>query len=134
MPAFEPHVGRNPNTPKIAPLRKFFAEAGAENLSQADCSAEVDSTILVQETVRGSKLDGDFKKKKGMIPGETWHTISVLPNVGKTVVYSKRNLVVEKRANCHQWKNDKTGKIPTQEEKAVRGGILKQRGGWTTQI
>ena len=31
MPAFEPHVGRNPNTPKIAPLRKFIAEAGAEN-------------------------------------------------------------------------------------------------------
>ena len=57
-----------------------------------DFSEEADSTILVRERVRGTKLEGAFKKVKGQIVGESTHTITILPKTGKQVVYSKRNV------------------------------------------
>ena len=57
-----------------------------------DFSEEADSAILVREKVRGTKLEGAFKKVKGKIVGESSHTITVLPKTGHQVIYSKRDV------------------------------------------
>ena len=57
-----------------------------------DFSEEADSTILVRERVRGTKLECTFKKVKGKIAMESSHTVTVLPKVGHQVVYSKRDV------------------------------------------
>ena len=58
---------------------------------------DIDSTILVRERTRGSKLEGKFKKKSGKIIKETTHTIIFLPRKrNKEVVYPKRDVVGKK--------------------------------------
>ena len=49
------------------------------NFSTSDFEEEIDSTILVRERTRGSKLEPTFTKKRGRILEETDLTISFLP-------------------------------------------------------
>ena len=42
-----------------------------------DFSEEADSTILVRERVRGTKLEGAFKTVNGQIVGESTHTVTI---------------------------------------------------------
>ena len=65
-------------------------------------SEEEESTILVRERVRGTKLEGAFKKVKDQIVGESTHTITILPETGRKVVYSKRDVAtsVNKANGC----------------------------------
>ena len=95
--AFELHINRKPNTPKRAIVNKFISEADPKiELSPADFSEEVDSTDLVRQRMRGSKLKGACKKKKGAIIGEMSRTFSILSKKGKTVIYSKRDVALER--------------------------------------
>ena len=55
--AFERHLGRTPSTPKSRLIEKCVLEKDpAINIEPEDFSEEADSTILVRERVRGTKL------------------------------------------------------------------------------
>ena len=116
--AIERHMRRTPNTPKTAIIKKFISEADPKiDLRSTDFSEEMDSTILVRERVRVSKVDGLFKRKNGVITAETGHTISILSDK-KTIVYSKRDVAVEKT---------KQKKRPKQNETPKEGNWPKER-------
>ena len=91
--AYERHMGRKPNTIKSAMIRKCFLEKDPQlQIEPEDFSEEADSTILVRERVKGTKLEGNFKKIKGQVINQSEHTITVLPKVGKKTTYSKRDV------------------------------------------
>ena len=52
------------------------------NIEPDDFSEEADSTILVRERIRGTKLEGDFIKVKGHVTTQTENTITVLQKGG----------------------------------------------------
>ena len=62
-----------------------------------DFSDEADSTNLIRKRVRGTKLEGAFKRVKGRVVGQSGQTITVLPkgNKGETV-YLKRDVAETK--------------------------------------
>ena len=83
---FEKQFGREPNTVKsnivseLVENSKGFLERDSKvTFSTSDFEEEIDSTILVRERTRGSKLEPTFTKKRGRILEETDHTISFLP-------------------------------------------------------
>ena len=89
--AFEKQNGRKPNTEKSRMIEKCILEQDPQiEIEPEDFSEEADPTILVRERVRGTKLEGAFKKVKGKIVGESSHAITVLPKTGHQVIYSKR--------------------------------------------
>ena len=52
---------------------------------------------MVRERTRGSKLEGQFRKRAGKIVKETAHTITFLPKDGKReIIYSKRDVAKTK--------------------------------------
>ena len=61
-------------------------------LEMSDFPGEQDSEILVRERARGTKLDGLYKKKKGVITKETDHTITVSGKKRRPTIYSKRDV------------------------------------------
>ena len=91
--AYERQMGRKPNTLKSAMIRKCFLEKDPQlQIEPEDFSEEADSTFLVRERVKGTKLEGNFKKIKGQVINQSEHTITVLPKVGKKTTYSKRDV------------------------------------------
>ena len=91
-------------------------------MSPADFSEEVDSIILVRERVRGSNLEGAYKKKKGKIIDEASPTISVLPKKGKTVIYSKRDVALQRSKLTKSPQSDKKPKqlkVPSQKRATI---------------
>ena len=74
-------------------IRKCFLEKDPQlQIEAEDFSEEADSTILVRERVKGTKLEGNFKKIKGQIINQSENTITVLPKSGKETIYSKRDV------------------------------------------
>ena len=96
--AFEKQNGRKPNTLKSRMIEKCILEKDPKiNQEPEDFSDEADSTILIRERVRGTKLEGSFKRVKGKIVGQSGHTITVLPKGQKgETVYSKRDVAITK--------------------------------------
>ena len=91
--AFEKQMGRTPKTLKSAMIRKCILEEDPKlQIEPEDFSEEADSTILVRERVRGTKLEGNFKKMKGRVTAESEHTITVQPAAGKPIILSKRDV------------------------------------------
>ena len=91
--SFEKQTGRKPNTLKSAMIDKCILEKDPLiEIEPDDFSDEADSTILVRERMRGTKLEGAFKKIKGKVTGQSEHTISILPKSGKTITLSKRDI------------------------------------------
>ena len=83
---FEKQCGREPNTVKsnivselLANPKGVLEQESKVNFSTSDFEEEIDSTVLVRERTRGSKLEPTFTKKRGRIPEESDHTISFLP-------------------------------------------------------
>ena len=61
------------------------------HLSDTDVESVQDSTILVRERTRGTKLEGAYKKRKGALLEQSHHTITFLhPGRNQTTVLSKR--------------------------------------------
>ena len=86
-------MGRTPNTLKSAMIRKCILEEDPKlQIEPEDFSEEADSTILVRERVRGTKLEGNFKKMKRRVTAESEHTITVQPKAGKPIILSKRDV------------------------------------------
>ena len=74
-------------------IRKCFLEKDPQlQIEPEDFSEEADSKILVRERVKGTKLEGNFKKIKGQIFNQSESTITVLPKSGKQTIYSKRDV------------------------------------------
>ena len=91
--AYERQMGRKPNTLKSAMIRKCFLEKDPQpQIEPEDFSEEADSTFLVRERVKGTKLEGNFKKIKGQVINQSQHTLTVLPKVVKKTTYSKRDI------------------------------------------
>ena len=68
-------------------------------LELSDFPGEQDSEILVRERARGTKLDGLYKKKKGVITNETDHTITINKKRQLTT-YSKRDVAIPNEAQA----------------------------------
>ena len=66
-------------------------------LEEDDFSPDVDSTVLIRERTRGSKLEGTFKKKTAQPIGESDHTVTILPSRGSPVVLSQRDKAIERK-------------------------------------
>ena len=91
--AYERQMGRKPNTLKSAMIRKCILEKDPQlQIEPDDFSEEADSTILVRERVKGTKLEGNFKKIKGQVIHQSENTLTVLPKGGKETIYSKRDV------------------------------------------
>ena len=54
-----------------------------------DFSEEADSTIHVRERVKGTKLEGNFRRMKGNVAVQNEHTITVVPKSGEQGTLSK---------------------------------------------
>ena len=123
--AFEKHVGRKPKTLKSTMIRKRILDKDPLiEIEPADFSEEADSTILVRERVRGTKLEGAFKKVKGNIVNETENTLTFLPKTGKSYTVSERDVAEtrdkeeskQKKKKPKTAANTKTTELPNQEK------------------
>ena len=68
-------------------------------IEEEEFSPDVDSTVLIRERTRGSKLQGTFAKKKAGIVPESKHTINtitILLDKGKPVILSKRDVALNR--------------------------------------
>ena len=115
--AFERQNGRKPNTEKSRMIEKCILDQDPQiEIEPEDFSEEADSTILVRERVRGTKLEGAFKKVKGQIVGESMHTITILPKTGIQIVYSKRDVAASNSKMTNN--NEQGGSKTTNKRKA----------------
>ena len=118
--AYERQMGRKPNTLKSALIRKCFLEKDPQlQIEPEDFSEEADSTILVRERVKGTKLEGNFKKIKGQIINQNENTITVLPKSGKQTIYSKRD-VAKMGQGAYSAKKETAKKKPKIQEKPAK--------------
>ena len=122
--AFERQNGRKPNTEKSRMIEKCILDQDPQiDIEPEDFSEEADSTILVRERVRGTKLEGAFKKVKGQFVGESTHTVTILPKTGRQFVYSKRDVAAsDKKASgskvASNSSSEQSGSQPTNKRKA----------------
>ena len=99
-----------------------------------DFSEEADSTILVRERVRGTKLEGAFKKVEGQIVGESAHTITIPPKTGKQVVYSKGDVATGiSKASSSKMANNSKVASPSKEAKRNKPQKNKRKEGENTE-
>ena len=129
--AFVRQNGRSPNTLKSRIIEKCILEQDPKiKIEPEDFSDEVDSTILVRERVRGTKLEGAFKKVCGKVIKQSNHTITIMPKGSKgTTTYSKRDV-----ANNEEMPS--SSKIPTYNKKASeieRNKRPQKKGGLENQ-
>ena len=93
---FEKLYGRQPNTVKSNVIERIKNVSETESkvtFSPSDFEEEIDSTILVRERTKGSKLEGQYKRKAGKVIKETEHTITFLPKKSKKeMILSKRDV------------------------------------------
>ena len=124
--AFEKHTGREPNTPKSCLIENFILEKDpAIEIEREDFSEEADSIILICERVRGSTLEGAFKKVRGKIMQETNNTITVLHSSSKKpTTYSKRDVAANPKVTVETKESNK-GKMAKREKVPKTGEMAK---------
>ena len=92
---FEKLYGRQSNTVKSNVVERIKNVSETEpkvTFNPSDFEEEIDS-ILVRERTKGSKLEGQYKKKAGKVIKETEHTITFLPKKSKKeVILSKKDV------------------------------------------
>ena len=92
---FEKLYGRQPNTVKSNVVERIKNVSETEpkvTFSPSDFEEEIDSTILVRERTKGSKLEGQYKRKAGKVTKETEHTTFPPKKSKKEVILSKRDV------------------------------------------
>ena len=90
---FERQMGRMHTTLKSAMIRKCTLKKDRQlQIDPEDYSEEADSTILVRERVKGTKLERNFKRVNDNIFSQSENTITVLLKSGKQVIISKRDV------------------------------------------
>ena len=114
-------------------IRKCFLEKDPQlQIEPEDFSEEADSTILVRERVKDTKLEGNFKKVKGQIVSQSGKTISVLPKSGKQTIYSKRDVAKLGQDASSNKKEDKNTRKAIKANTTILTGIDKQLRNGTT--
>ena len=109
--AFKRHKKQKSNTLTAAMISEFIPDRAPNlQIEEQDFSPDVDSTVLIREKTRGSKLEGTFAKKKARIVSESGHTITILPDKGKPEILSKRDVAIKRD------KVAKKGKVDMDEE------------------
>ena len=111
---FEKHMGKEQNTVKSNLVGKFMDISERDpklDFQPSDFQDETDSTILVSERSKGSKLESTFAKKTGTVVNETEHTVSNLAERSTMVkTISKKTLrvpVLAKKQNSKIQAKDK---------------------------
>ena len=85
---FEKQMGRQPNTVKSNLVSKLLAISEQDpnlEFEQSDFQDDLDSTVLVRERARGSKLQGTFDKRAGRKIKET---------SGRPKTYANRDIAI----------------------------------------
>ena len=117
-------MGRKPNTLKSAMIEKCILDKDPRiDIEPEDFSEEADS-ILVRERVRGTKLEGAFKKVKGNIVDESQNTLKILLKTGKSFIVSKRDVAKmsdkEKTPQKKKWSKQEKRPKTTKNTKSRR--------------
>ena len=90
---YDLYTGQQPNIFKriLTNKPKSISETPEFKLTGDDFELGQDSTILVKERTRGSKLEGIYQKKKGLLLEQSNHTLTFLSS-GRTkkTIISKR--------------------------------------------
>ena len=91
-------MGKEPNTVKSNVIKGLmdFSERDAQlELNSSNLQDELDSTVLVRERTRGSKLKQAFSKKSGKVTRESAHTITLPPESSSAPKFlSERDIAV----------------------------------------
>ena len=108
---FERHTCQEPNTMQriITNYKQVFSDNQEVNINNDDFESGQDSAIVVRERARGTKLEGLYKKRKGVQLENSKHTITFLP-AGRTqsTIISKRDIgqnASENKPCCSKWSN-----------------------------
>ena len=91
--------GQKPNTiknPLIEKPKSCLENDNTLQLSSEDFPKDDDSTILMRNKTRNTKLEGQFAKKKGQIVTESEHNITMDTSRGRQVI-SKRDVAKLKK-------------------------------------
>ena len=108
--SYERYVGNETNTIKKLLISRSttISDPAEVKLSTSDFESGQDSTILVRERARGSKLESAYKKRKGKLLEQSEHTITFLPAASnqKTVI-SKRDLANQNDQPCSSKEADR---------------------------
>ena len=91
-----------------AMVNEFVSEKDPKLHIEDDFSPEVDSTGLIGEHTKGSKLEVTFAKKRGKIMNYSRNTITILPNKGKEIILLKRVVARPRQTElseqgCSKW-------------------------------
>ena len=93
---YEHHMGRESNTITriLTNTDHSFSEQPELDINNDDFESGQNSTIIIRERARGTKLEGNYKKRKGVLLKNSNQTITFLP-AGRTQVsdIKKRNWV-----------------------------------------
>ena len=99
----------------------------ALQIEEEDFSPDVDSTVLFRERTRGSKLEGTFAKQKSRIVSESGQTITILPDKGKHVILSNRDVAVKRDKTTKSGKRRRKKEERPQCSKMANTKILAER-------
>ena len=104
---YERYTGREPNTIKriFTNPDRTISDNPAFPLHEGDFESGQDSTILVRERSRGTKMEGAYQKRKGVLMEQSNHTITFLPaGRSQSTIISKRDIGnMDQQPYCSKW-------------------------------
>ena len=103
-------MGNGPNTIKKLLISRSttISDPAEVKLSTSDFESGQDSTILVRERVRGSKLESAYKKRKGKLLDQSEYTITFLAaGTNQKTIISKRELANQNDQPCSSKEADR---------------------------
>ena len=115
---YERYTGKEPNTIKRIVTNTDRAISEPPKLKQ-DFESGQDSTVLVRERANGTKMEGDFKKRKGVLMEQSNHTITFPPaGRSQTTIISKRDIENwDQQPSCSKQLINKEGPEAKQQTK-----------------
>ena len=118
---------------------RTFSDNPSFLLDEGDFESGQDSTILVRERSRGTKLEGAYQKRKGVLIEQSNHTIIFLrAGRSQSTIISKRDIGnMDQQPCCSKWlvntankkppKLPKTNKVAENEEPPIINEIPLQQ-------
>ena len=104
---YERHTGREANTikRKITNSDRTIPYNPAFPLDKGDFESGQDSAILVRERSGGTKLEGAYQKRKGVLMEQSNHIITfVAAGRSQSTIISKRDIGnVDQQPCCSKW-------------------------------
>ena len=95
---FEKKMGKEPNTVESNLVSKWVDISQQDpdlQINQSHFQDDLDSTVLVHDRARGTKLQRTFDRKVNMKTRESAHTITMIPeSSNKPKTYAKRDVAI----------------------------------------